>query len=207
MHLYHGCSALPKKTLISVKNTGNEAILQVKENQKTLLRDCEKATAKTIKPKDKYTTKDKGRNRIEIRKVETYTRLKPLLTQSIRDGWSEYIKMIIKVTRIRKVFDTKKKHYIKSSEASYHISTVKLTAKQAAQAVRGHWGIENRNHYVRDVSMNEDKSRIRVRADIMVRLRSFALNILRINKVENINQELKRNSFNITRIFDYTGLI
>lgn len=206
MYIYNGCSSLPKKTLISVKKSGNEAILQVKKNQKTLLRDCEKATAKNIKPKNEYTTKDKGRNRIEIRKVETYTRLKPYYTQSVKDGWSKYIKMIIKVTRIRKVFNTEKKQWIKSAETSYHISTIELTAKQSAQAVRGHWGIENRNHYVRDVAMGEDKSRIRVKPEIFATFRSFALNLMRANKVENVSQELDQNGFNINRLFSYDWL-
>lgn len=207
MHLYLRRSALPKKTLKSVKQSGNEAILQVKENQKTLLKDCQKATAENIKPKDAYITREKARNRIETRKVETYTRLKPYYTKTIRDRWSKYIKMIIKITRTRKVFNTKKKQWIRSFEISYHISTIQLTAKQSAQAVREHWGIENRNHYVRDVSMNEDKSRIRIKADIFVRLRSIGLNVMRINKVQNISQELYRNALNIHRLFGYDKLI
>lgn len=207
MHLYLRCPALPKKTLKSVKKSGNEAILQVKENQKTLFKDCQKATAKSIKPRDEYTTKDKARNRIESRKVQTYTRLKPYYTQSIKDGWSKYIKMIIKVTRKTQVFNTKKKQWVKSSETSYHIATIKLTAKESAKSVREHWGIENKNHYVRDATMNEDKSRIRVKADIMVRLRSFALNVMRVNQVQNVNQELYRNALNIHRLFGYDKLI
>jgi len=167
-----------------------------------LLEGCEQAAAKTKEPKDEYISRDKARNRQEIRKVQTFTSLR-YLPKKIKKEWGQYLKMIIKITRTRKTFNTKKKQWGKSCEISYHISTIKLTAKESAKAVRQHWGIENRNHYVRDVAMNEDKSRIRVNADRFVRLRSFALNILRANEVENISQELFRNGLNIERIFGY----
>ncbi len=57
-------------------------------------------------------------------------------------------------------------------------------------AIRRHWGIENRNHHVRDVSCDEDKSRIRDNPGIMARARSFALNILRTNGITNVAQAL-----------------
>ncbi|MBC7953927.1 MAG: transposase [Rhodospirillaceae bacterium] len=59
-----------------------------------------------------------------------------------------------------------------------------------AAAIRGHWGIENRNHYVRDVSCDEDKSRIRDNPGIIARARSFALNIMRKNGITNVAQAL-----------------
>jgi predicted transposase YbfD/YdcC len=54
-----------------------------------------------------------------------------------------------------------------------------MDAQICADATRGHWGIENCNHHVRDVTFEEDKSRIRIKPLIMASLRSFALNILR----------------------------
>jgi len=193
---------LSKKTLIAVKKSENELIVQVKGNQKFLLKGCEQIATKTKKPKDEYISREKNRNRKETRKVQTFTSLR-YFPKKIKKEWGKYIKMVIKVSRTRKVFNTKKKQWIKSYEISYHISTIKLTAKESAKAVRQHWGIENRNHYVRDVAMNEDKSRIRINADRFVILRSFSLNIMRANKVKNISQELFKNSLNINRIFDY----
>ena len=53
---------------------------------------------------------------------------------------------------------------------------------------RGHWGIENRSHYVRDVSMGEDASRIRSGAapQIMAAIRNAAIGFLRCRGVFNI---------------------
>ena len=44
--------------------------------------------------------------------------------------------------------------------ACYVSSAAGLQASAWADIIRGHWGIENRNHYVRDVSADEDRSRI-----------------------------------------------
>jgi len=57
-----------------------------------------------------------------------------------------------------------------------------LDAAQAAEAVRQHWGIENKLHYTRDVTLCEDASRIRKNPGVFARIRSFAYNILRFNQ-------------------------
>ena len=44
----------------------------------------------------------------------------------------------------------------------------------------------HRAHYVRDVTLGEDASRIRTRPGVIARIRSVALNILRANGVESI---------------------
>ena len=78
-----------------------------------------------------------------------------------------------------------------------------MSAKKAATAIRSHWGIENQNHYVRDVSMLKDDSRIRTNPGIFARARSFALNILRANGEKNIADALWRNALNLNRPLEY----
>ena len=65
-----------------------------------------------------------------------------------------------------------------------------LPAKTFASAIRNHWAIENQNHWVRDVTLAEDASRIRINPGIMARLRSQTLNIARANGVTNIANAL-----------------
>src|ERR1700730_5315755 len=70
-----------------------------------------------------------------------------------------------------------------SSEIVYFVCEFLLPAAICAQAIRHHWAIENRSHYVRDGSFREDDSRIRCNPGISARLRSFAANILRLCSV------------------------
>lgn len=197
---------MSKKTFKSIKKSGNEAIIQVKGNQKFLLENCQKATDK-IKPTDQHISQEKSRNRIEKRKVEIFSDSLKYFSASIKKQWGKYIKMIIRVERTREEFNTMEKKWKKSFERSYYISTIKLSASEFAKAIRRHWAIENRNHCVKDVTMKEDNSRIRIKADLFARLRSFALNAMRTNQVENINQELYKNTLNIRRLFGYNKLI
>ena len=81
-----------------------------------------------------------------------------------------------------------------------------LTAAQSAQIIRNHWGIENRLHYVRDVTLKEDASRIRRNPGIFALLRSFALNLLRFNGITNISLGLYDNALDFDRLLTYKGL-
>ena len=54
----------------------------------------------------------------------------------------------------------------------------------------------HRSHYVRDVTFGEDASRTRIKPAHFARFRSFAINILRANGVENIARELYVNALN-----------
>ena len=82
-------------------------------------------------------------------------------------------------------------------EVGYYPCQTRHEAKFLARAIRAHWGIENRAHHVRDVTLCEDGSRIRVRPGVMARIRSVALNILRANGVQNISQALYANALSL----------
>lgn len=49
--------------------------------------------------------------------------------------------------------------------------------------VQGHWGIENKVHWVRDVTFDEDRSQIRTGTgpQTMATLRNLAVSLLRLN--------------------------
>jgi len=41
-------------------------------------------------------------------------------------------------------------------ESHYYLSSLDWSAREFSEAVRGHWLIENRLHWVKDVTLNED---------------------------------------------------
>ena len=85
-----------------------------------------------------------------------------------------------------------------------------LTHAQASPArladlIRGHWAIEAL-HHLRDVTLAEDASRIRINPGIMARLRSYVLNIARANGAENIAQALWIAAIDPTISLSYKGV-
>jgi hypothetical protein len=64
----------------------------------------------------------------------------------------------------------------------------------------------HRNHYVRDVAFDEDRSRIRDNPGIMARARSFALNILRKNRITNVAQALWNGALSLDHILEYKSI-
>ncbi len=188
-----------KKTFEAVRDVNSEVLIQVKGNQPNLLEDIIETT-KDTEPVEADKTVDKTeRSRQETRIVETF---EPPKTFSDED-WGKLIKTLIRVTRVTRVRSAKDPAWQERREVSYYACSAKISARKSAGAIRGHWGIENKNHYVRDVSMCEDASRIRINAGIFARARSFALNILRANGETNIADALWENILDFNRLLAY----
>lgn len=174
-------------------------IVQLKENQKGLLENCEDLV-RFAQPIEQYGEENVEHGRIEKRELTAC----PNKGGFIKDGqWQELIKTIYRVKREVQTFNTRTKGYETSNETAYYVSNGELAAQQAFPCIQRHWLIENSNHYVRDVSFMEDFSRIRVKADNMARLRSFALNIMRKNNVTNIKGEMYENSLSHYLLYSY----
>lgn len=71
-------------------------------------------------------------------------------------------------------------------ERRYYLSSLKLDVESFARAVRGHWGVENKLHWVMDVCFKEDQSRARTgyAAENLATLRRLALNLLQGEKTK-----------------------
>ena len=188
-----------KKTFEAAREVGSELLVQVKGNQPNLLEDIIEKTQDT-EPVEADKTVDKTeRSRQESRIVETF---EPPKTFSDED-WGKLIKTLIRVTRVTRVRSAKDHAWQERKEVSYYVCSAKISARKSAGAIREHWGIENKNHYVRDISMCEDASRIRINAGIFARARSFVLNILRAKGETNIADALWENVLDFTRLQAY----
>ena len=73
-----------------------------------------------------------------------------------------------------------------TTERRYFLSSLSLGVETFARAVRSHWGVENKLHWVMDVCFREDQSRARAgyAAENLATLRRLALNLLRREKTK-----------------------
>jgi Transposase DDE domain len=83
-----------------------------------------------------------------------------------------------------------------STETSYYVTSLtaaKAPTERAAAVVRGHWGIENGLHWVRDVTWDEDRSQVRTAAAprALASLRNLAIGALRHAGETNIASGLR----------------
>ena len=118
-------------------------------------------------------------------------------------AWQEEIACAARITRLSWCKDTRTGLWRPRREVAYYVSQVRLDAEDFGWAVRAHWGIENRDHHVRDRILREDDSRIRRQPGIFARLRSFALNILRAGGVGNVSETVYVNALSLDQLLGY----
>jgi predicted transposase YbfD/YdcC len=149
-----GCQ---KGIAAAVRDREADYVLTVKDNQPTLHQRVHEAfmahaeadfTDATLR---RFKTVERGHGRQETR--EYFIAAAP--DQLIRSGEWKDVCSIGMVQRTR-VLDGKV-----SEEIVYYLSSLPPRVRTFAQAVRGHWGIENRLHWSLDVTFAEDQSRVR----------------------------------------------
>jgi predicted transposase YbfD/YdcC len=193
------------KTIAAVKASGGEALLQVKGNQPGLEAAFEALPVQHEALDCHVEISTIRRNRQETRRVEVF---KAGHLLDLPDDWQTHVVEAVRVTRtvLRKDVATGWNWQPTRDVAWYASTQNDSSAAYYAAATRGHWGVENHVHYVLDVSMQKDASRVRKSPTILSILRSFALNILRFNKVNNVADALWRNAMNLNRILAYGGV-
>jgi len=132
-----------------------------------------------------YTETEKGHGRVETRSIQTSTVL------------NDYVKFphVGQVCRIGRVAWNLDGELLRQ-ETVYAITSLTPDAADAKRLLdmnRGHWSIENRLHWVRDVTFDEDRSQVRTGAGprAMASLRNLAISVFRINDIGNIAKALR----------------
>jgi len=131
-------------------------------------------------PEDNFETVDKGHGRLEYRNLQTAT----IARNSISFPYSHQIFRIERRTTILKT--GKERHEIVYGITS--LTKKKVNAERLLSLVRGHWHIENRLHWVRDVTYDEDRSQIRTGTGprMMASLRNISISLCRLLGYDNI---------------------
>jgi predicted transposase YbfD/YdcC len=160
----------------AIADQGADWLLAVKANQPTLRAEVEAAFAAAGGGETRVDL-DKGHGRIEERRTSVLRETDWLEGERRFPGEMRLpgVACLLRAeTRVETAGATR-------SETRYFVSSRALTAAEAAEAVRGHWAIENRLHWVLDVVFGDDQSRLRKGhgARNMATVRHFALNLVR----------------------------
>jgi predicted transposase YbfD/YdcC len=150
------------------------AVLIVKGNQPTLKEHLITYFADPLASFQQAQTIDLQKGRKEIRSIKVTSGLNEYLQQDW-PGVAQVAQLIRTVTT-RKTGET-------TTEIVYLITTLsalQATPERLLELVRGHWCIENRSHYVRDVTFEEDRSRLRTgnAPQVMAALRNLVITLI-----------------------------
>jgi predicted transposase YbfD/YdcC len=153
---------------------GANYVMTVKANMPTLYARLKKLPWAQV-PATSTVTTDHGRRARRTIKVTAVP------------NWIEFTGAV-QIAQLRRTVTKKGK---KTIEVVYLITSADVRAADPATLaawVRQHWHIENKLHWVRDVTYQEDKSLVRTgnAPRVMAALRSLAISLLRLNGHNNI---------------------
>lgn len=175
-----------KETLELIKERGGEAVITLKANQRTLLRDAKEGFRDYADEATVITTEEVSRGRVEHRRYEV---LDARGCPSVDERFTA-VRSFIRVTRIRVLKDNSNR-----ANETYYLSTLPPSeAARIADAIRHRWGIENKLHYVLDMAFDEDRCRVRTgnAAENLSRIRHIALSLMHLDKIESGGLKTKR---------------
>jgi len=177
--------SIPKKTCEQIITSGNHYLGALKGNHGNFF----KALKLNFQSVAHVHSVETGHGRVERRTVSLCRDIKSFPGS---DQWVG-LKTIIKVTSYRHIL--KGQHIlIKQPARRYYISSLEESVETFARRIRDYWQVENKVHYVRDVTQGEDASRIRVQPlpNNFALARNLALNLYRDYGFENMAQAQRK---------------
>jgi predicted transposase YbfD/YdcC len=168
-----------------IKGAQAEYVLAVKGNQPSLYQDIIDQFTFAHNPQQDISI-DYGHGRIETRVCTVLNRLGHI---SQPDKW-EGLKTVVRMESTREIKKTGQKEHA----TRYYISSLGAQAKDFQKIIRSHWAVENKLHWILDVSFGEDASRKRAghAAQNFSLLSKIALNLLRQEKTCKLGVKSKR---------------
>lgn len=175
----------PRQVAQQVVEQGGDYALALKGNQGTRHADVKLFRDDPDTPVAQATQVGKGHGRIETRVASVSADIAWLQE---RHDWPG-------LQAVGKVSATRRQKGDVSAETRYYLLSQDWPPERCNDIVRGHWGIENRLHWVLDVTYNEDQARNRKGhcAENLALLRKLALNLARLEPSKgSMRGKLKR---------------
>ena len=177
---------------------GAHWILTVKENQPSLHRQLAALPWRAVPDADRDTARGHGRREIRTLKV---------LSVSTGIGFPNAAQAM-QIRRRRRRIDQPQRF---TTETVYAITDLRVHQARPAQLatwIRSHWSIENKVHWVRDVTYDEDRSQIRTGTGphVMAALRNAAIGALRLTGVTNIAAATRHHARDTNRPLALLGI-
>lgn len=156
-------------------------MITVKANQKSLYQRLS-TISQDCKPVSVYHQSEQGHQRLTQRTVEVFDCL-----AGIAEDWLGLRRFV----RIHRHGTRKDQPY---SQWSYYITSLTTTAHQFAQGIQGHWGIENRLHWVKDVVLAEDECPLKLgqAPQNWGLIRTWVVNLFRLHGEASITKAQRR---------------
>jgi predicted transposase YbfD/YdcC len=170
-----GCQT---KIATAIRNKGADYLLALKDNWPALSAEVERFFASAAPAAlDTHNTTDGDHGRIEIRRHAVCHDIDWLLSDRRFPGEWRF-KDLAMIAMVEAECERNGKTSI---ERRYYLSSASLSAKQFAAAVRAHWHVENRLHWVMDVVFHDDLMRLRTNNGPanMAAVRHISLNLIR----------------------------
>ena len=179
---------MPKKTLKLIIDGGNDYIVTIKRNQPNLLKIAE-TLVEDSRAIEESQERESLHGRITNRHIKVY-----LIPLELVPDWVG-AKRLILVTRFGSRWQGKKsrRQLVDFQEQHYYLSSLDYSAAHFQSAIRGHWLIENRLHWVKDVTLNEDNCLHRggnAPANWSM-LRQFLVSLARLNGTSTLPEALR----------------
>lgn len=195
-----GCQKSIAEKIIEKKS---DYLLAVKNNQPKLYKDIDilfSSIDSDTFPVEipEYQTIDKSHGRLETR---TYSIFKDIQLMTTADIWPK----LQSIGRVQRICESGKR---KTEETRYYISSKNFEVQDFADAVRGHWGIENSLHWVMDVVFRDDECRAREKnaSANFVTLKHITLNMLKSLPVKK-SMRVRRKRAGWDETFLYEALL
>ena len=169
-------------TATAITGAGGEYVFTVKGNTPTLHRQLKSLPWKGVPP---HSSTETGHGKRVTRTIRV----------AAAPDWVDFPD----AAQVAQVRRTVTKGGTKSVEVVYLITSADHTAAPPAVLaawVQGHWSIENKLHWVRDVTFDEDRSQVRTgqAPRVMATLRNTVISLLRLAGWDNIAKAVRHHA-------------